>query len=283
MGPPNAGPGRIHCVTWNWKKLGEEVEAARRACVPHWVPGHKEAAERFHRAVENAWPPDFFTQLERCRRGEKEALNDILDFIEACPHFFRSGYVLDKALRFVVRPPRSSTQDARLRQVVLKAVRLELRLPFRNIGKVARAVNSPELRSELASVASEARPTIRDRALSVLDGLSGKPWDVERSLQRRRDDRAVAMAVTAFNRRSPHLLRRTLSLDPCTLTSRGRSALAATFELAMNWDLLPKEELLVIAKNLQGPEMEPIWSFALRRTDGPGDRARWLQAHLRNQ
>lgn len=270
-------------MEWNWKRLGEEVEAAHRACVPHWIPGHKEAAERFHRAVQNAWPPGFFTQLDRCRRGEKEALNDILDFIEACPRFFRTGYVLDKALRFVGRPPRSSTQDARLRHIVLKAVRMELRLPFRNIGKVARAVDSPELRKELARVVSEARSPIRERALSVLDGLSGKPWNAEASAQKRRDDRARAMAVTAFNKKSLSLLRKTLALDPATLTSRGRSALAATFEFAMNWDLLPREELLAIAKKLDGPEMEPIWRFALRRRDGPGDRARWLLAELRNQ
>ena len=158
-------------MSWNWKKLGQEVEVARRACVARWQPGHEDAAKRFHLACAAVWPPDFFEMLEACRRGEPRGLNAVLDFIEACPRFFRSGYTLDRALRFVARPPRTPVQTHRLQQMVLQAVRRELRLPFRNISKVARAVDAPSLRKDLTALASSGDAVIAQRAQSLLQTL----------------------------------------------------------------------------------------------------------------
>jgi hypothetical protein len=262
---------------WNWNTLGQEVEEARRACVPRGAPGHEEAAKRFHRAYEAVWPPHFFEMLEACRRGESSGLNVVLDFIEACPRFFRSGYAQDRALRFVFRPPRSAVQTYRLQQVVLRAVRRELRLPFRNISKVARAVDAPALRVDLTALLSSGDPLTVRRAQSVLHALG------ESSEAERLEDRIRSMVVTAQKRRSAALLRRVLALTSQPLTPRARRHLAVAFEFAMNWDLIPKEELLAVARNLDGPELGSIWSFALRRSDGAGDRARWLTSKLRSR
>lgn len=255
---------------------------ARRATVPRWEAGHVEAATRFHRAYEAVWPPDFFAQLERCQRGEACDVDILLGFVEACPKFFRSGYTLDRALRWIYRPPRTEAQADRMRAIVLAAVDLRLWLPFRNIPALARAVDSPGLRAELLVRVAHPRPEVRARAERVLDSLPGAPWNPERAALRRRDDRVGTMVVTARNARSPTLLRRALAVDPQTLGTSGRHALSAAFEFAMNWDFLSKEELLPIAERLDGPEMETVWRFALRRQDAPGDRARWLVAQLRH-
>src|SRR5262249_13734235 len=143
------------------------------ACVARGRPGHEEAAQRFHRAYAAVWPPDFFERLEDCRRGEARGINVVLDFIETCPRFFRSGYTLDRALRVVARPPRTAAQTHRLQQVVLKAVRRELRLPFRNVSKVARAVDSPGLREDLTALVSSADPVSVQRAQNLLQALAG--------------------------------------------------------------------------------------------------------------
>jgi hypothetical protein len=268
-------------MQWNWNSLGEEVERTRRGCVPRGEPGHEEAAERFKRAFRDVWPPDFFDRLKRCKEGEASALNDILDFIEACPRFFRSGYTLDEALRCVVRPPRTEMQTERMRGLVLAAVTRRLGLPFRRIPRLARNVDSPGLRKRLLALVDDADPVVRKRASVVLDVLPGPPWNAEHVGERRADDRIRAMVVTANTRRSPALVRRVLAVDPLTLTSRGRKYLGSSFELAMNLALIPDDELLEIAKRLEGPEMAPIWKFALARLDAPGDRARWLLKHLR--
>jgi hypothetical protein len=270
-------------MAWNWKALGEEVENARRDTVPHGEAGHREAAARFHRAVEAAWPPGFFAQLERCRRGEACNLEEILGFVEACPKFFRSGYTLANALRWLGRPPHTEAQADRMRAIVIDAVSLRLWLPFREIPSLACAVDSPGLRAQLLVLASHLSAEVCTRAATVLDRLPGPPWNPERAAQRRREDRVGSMLVTAQQGRSATLLRRVLAIDPLTLSSRGRRYLSVAFEFAMNWDLLSKEELLPIAQRLDGSEMEPIWRFALRRQDGPGDRARWLLAHIRHR
>lgn len=267
-------------MQWNWNSLGEEVERARRACVPAGTPGHHQAAQRFHRAVAAAWPPGFFDQLQRCKRGDPDALDDVLDFVEACPRFFRTGYILDKALRWLPRPPRSETQVQRMRGIVLAAAGRRLRLPLRPIFPLAVAVDSPGLRDSLRSLAESDDVHVRERAMAVLDRLPGPAWNAPRRRLQRADDRVGTMVVTARNRKSPTLLRKALAVDPRQLTSRGRSYLAAAFEFTMNWGLVPDRELLEIARSIDGPEMEPIWRWALSRSDPPGDRARWLLAQL---
>jgi hypothetical protein len=268
-------------MQWNWNSLGEEVERARRACVRWGTPGHAEAAQRFHRAFAAAWPPGFFDRLERCKRGVQGSLDDVLDFVEACPRFFRTGYVLGMALRWLPRPPRSSTQAERMRAIVLAAVGRRLRLPFRRIPPLARAVDSPGLRADLRSLVGSPDPSVHERAVAVLDGLSGSPCDPERARLQRADDRVCSMVVTAQKLKSATLLRRVLAIDPQQLTTRGRRYLATAFEFAMNLALVPDEELLAIARRLEGPEMAPIWGWALARSDAPGDRARWILERLR--
>jgi hypothetical protein len=268
-------------VQWDWNRVGEEVDRAGRACVANDQPGHDEAAARFHRAVAAAWPPGFFAHLQCVKDGDPSGVDDVLDFVEACPRFFRTGYVLDAAIRWLPRPPRSPSQTERLRAVVLAAVSRRLRVPFRRIPSLSRAVESPGLREKLVALVKDPDPAVQDRAIAVLDALPGPPWNAEHAQRRRADDRVGAMFSTAYARRSPVLVRRVLGIDPRTLTSRGRKYLAVTFEFAMNWALLPDEDLVEIARRIDGPEMESVWSFALKRSDAPGDRARWLLKRLR--
>ncbi|HXN54943.1 MAG TPA: hypothetical protein VN874_01645 [Myxococcales bacterium] len=261
--------------------MGAEVERARRDCVRSGEPGHAEAAQRLHHAIAAAWPPAFFDQLQRCKHHDQESLDDMLDFVEACPRFFRTGYFLGMALRWLPRPPRSPTQTERMRAIVLAAVEGRPRLPFRRIPSLARAVDSKGMRAKLRLLVEDPDPSVRKRAMTVLDGLSGPRWDPGRAREQREEQRIRSMVVTAQKRKSAALVRRVLAIDPRPLTTRGRKYLAVVFEFTMNWGLIPDEELLAIAQRLEGPEMAPIWGYALARSDAPGDRARWILARLR--
>lgn len=168
-----------------------------------------------------------------------------------------------------------------MRDIVLASVAGELRVPFERIPSLGRAIASTGLREELLDLHESPDEATRKRAIAVLDRLPGPPWDPERDRTKRADDRLGSMIVTAQRRRSPVLLRRVLQTDPQPLSSRGRHHLAVAFEFALNWGLLPDDELLEIARRIDGPEMAAIWSYALRRSDTAGDRARWLRAQLR--
>jgi hypothetical protein len=151
---------------------------------------------------------------------------------------------------------------------------------FRRFCALARVVDAPSLEEALQQKRDHPSGAVRARARRVLDALGAPPWDAEQARARDEEHRLLSRVVTACNTRSASLARRVLSTDPAPLTSRGRQYLAVVFELAMNRGLLPDEELLAIAKRIEGPEMEPIWRFALDRHDAAGDRARWLLARL---
>jgi hypothetical protein len=146
---------------------------------------------------------------------------------------------------------------------------------------VASAVDSPALRAELRRLTEAPDERVGARARAVLDGLHGAPWDPERATRQRADARALSMLVTAQSRQSPKLIRRVLALERRELGPVGRKVVAVAFERALNWALLPDDELLEIARRIDGPEMEPIWRYALGRSDAIGDRARAIAARLR--
>ena len=160
-------------MSWDWKTHADAVNAAHDALVSRGQPGHAEAAARFHRAIEVAWPPGFFEQLERCKHGDPAGLDAVLDFLEACPHFFRTGYIQSKALAYVQRPKRTPAHDERLRAIVHGAVTGRLWLPFRRIPTIARAVDAPGMRAELQRLLEHPKLRVRLNAARVLERLQG--------------------------------------------------------------------------------------------------------------
>jgi hypothetical protein len=194
---------------WDWDKRGEEVTRALRACeLYRRGPRHDEAAARFQAAIDAAWPPGFVEQLERCRRGDPAGLDDVLDFLEAKPRFFRSGYIREKALRFLPRVPRTDAQARRMRELVLGAVDLHHRGSIRRFCSLARAVDAPFLRDALQQRRQHSSGQVRARARCVLDALGAPPWDEEQARARREEQRIRSMVVTVHNRRSAPLARR---------------------------------------------------------------------------
>jgi hypothetical protein len=160
-------------MQWDWKSKGLELESARRTCDADDRPGHVEdALERFRLAVAAAWPPDFFKQLARCKRGNPAGLDDVLDFVEACPYFFRSGYILGMALRYISRPPRNTTQTERIQAIVIAGIGRRLRLPFRRLPSLALAVDSPGLRARLSLLTESPDELVRAGATETLRRLT---------------------------------------------------------------------------------------------------------------
>ncbi len=263
---------------WDWHGRGAEVERARKLCVPSHAPDHAARAAAFHAAVERAWPPGFFADLERCRRGDPSCLEMVLDFLEASPRFFRSGYIHDRALRFVARPPRSQAQAERMRALVLDAVDGKRRKSLRRFGSLARAVQSERLHAELIARLDQPNAVLRARAAEVLAALG--PSTPEQRALAREEQRLLCMLVTASQQRHLVVLRRLLAIDPATLSPLGRRRLAVGFELALNWNALSEDELVAIASRLDGPEMDDIWAFAFARADETGIRARRIFARL---
>jgi hypothetical protein len=78
----------------------------------------QQACAEFHaRYEELAFPGSYCNALERIARGDPEAMEAAICFVELRPYFFRSGYMFKSSLSRCRRAPLTSEQAARLKVV----------------------------------------------------------------------------------------------------------------------------------------------------------------------
>src|SRR5215469_12391104 len=81
----------------------------------------QQAAAEFRRRYDTlAFPGGYDAAFDRIARGDPEALEAAICFLECRPYFFRSGYMFKTILRKAKRAPLSKSQAARLQTVVEK-------------------------------------------------------------------------------------------------------------------------------------------------------------------
>jgi hypothetical protein len=169
-----------------------EVEAARRKVrETFWQEANrknftawKRAIADFHAALEAAFPARFWEQIKRLRRisryyvglggvsprerpltkGDEAALETAIEFLEADPMFFRSGYVKADVLRLVKRMPLSEERAECLRAVVLGVVDKRASQEFRRYCRLAIRIATPSLRQDLKKRIDGEDPATARRA-----------------------------------------------------------------------------------------------------------------------
>lgn len=140
-----------------------------------------EAIARFHAATSAAYPKRFWQDFERLKRisryyvasdrrprpsrplkrGDIDAVETAIHFLEADPMFFRSGYVKADLLRFVKRMPLNESQRERLRAVALAIVDRRATQEFRRYCRLATVVANADMAAAL-----EARAACGDAAIA---------------------------------------------------------------------------------------------------------------------
>ncbi len=130
---------------------------------------HNSSAEVFHSAIARAYPPAFWEEFKHLKEGNPSSLATAVKFLEADPWFDGSGYTKAELIRCISRIGLPQAIAERLRQVVLAAVDRHDRREFRRYCRLARKVDSPELREELSTRLQNADPAVRRRARWVLD------------------------------------------------------------------------------------------------------------------
>jgi hypothetical protein len=130
---------------------------------PAWA-AWESAVDAFYAALDAAYPPGFWDDYDRLRRGDSAGLDTAVRFLEADPWFFRTGYLKASLLRRIRRFSLTPDQTARLRNVVLSVVQRRDGREFREYCRLARKVDGPELRSRLQGLAVHSDPRVRRRA-----------------------------------------------------------------------------------------------------------------------
>ncbi|MCA0977398.1 hypothetical protein LCM19_03365 [Qipengyuania flava] len=131
----------------------------------------EKALHDFGDALSRAYPGD----LGRYDRPDQMSVGDILAFLEGDPVFFRSGYFKESLLENLKKRRLTTQQKRRVRDLILRQVRLCNRREFRRFCKLAPYVADAELRVGLDQLRLDPDHAVRRRAQWVLDALEANP------------------------------------------------------------------------------------------------------------
>ena len=157
-----------------------QLDAAHRALQQReHDPGaqacYREALTRWRTALDRAYPPGFWDAYDALGRGDPSGADSAIEFLEADPWFFRSGYVKATLIQRLTRLDLSPLHASRLRTVILAAVDGRDRRELRSYRRLARKVDAPDLREALQSRLAADDPGVRRRARWILDALPPPP------------------------------------------------------------------------------------------------------------
>jgi hypothetical protein len=169
---------------WDWSEKGRrvnEAQARAAAAFDSFKQGGRTDEGRrawelccraLDEAWQGAWTPTFWDAFEALGTPGPCDVSMLVDFLEADPVFFRSGYVGESILRRLRRQPLTEDVKERLRHVVLDAVRRRHRRQFRRFSSLARDLDTPDLRVQLEELAQVQDPRVRRHATWVLESLA---------------------------------------------------------------------------------------------------------------
>ena len=125
-------------------------------------PAHKEkwseACREFHSSYDQqAFPGGLGESMQKLAKGDAATIESAVQFIEADPMFFRSGYIKEEILKHLSRNPLNDDQKQRLREIILERVRdTRTRREFRRYCRLAPIVNNSEFEAEITKLAGSS-------------------------------------------------------------------------------------------------------------------------------
>jgi hypothetical protein len=131
----------------------------------------RNAIKAFNVAYARVYPEDLRLFEQGALPGSDVDTADILDFLEADPFFFRSGYMKESLLGELKRRTLDRREVERLQSIILKVVRKPDRREFRRYCRVATIVDDPDFRQKLKDLEAADDADVRRRVTWVLDAL----------------------------------------------------------------------------------------------------------------
>ncbi|HET9365447.1 MAG TPA: hypothetical protein VFP71_10615 [Candidatus Angelobacter sp.] len=139
----------------------------------------QEAARAFHESYDKlAFPGGLSREFELLRIGDAGAIEMAIQFLEANPWYFRSGYYKADIFKMLGKHSLNDDQCDRMRKLILERVR---GLPVREMRAYARfavKISAPQFEAELIDIAGNADRHAARHAqlvLTVLKSAGKKP------------------------------------------------------------------------------------------------------------
>ena len=127
--------------------------------------------ERYRQVLREAYPPAFQASAKRLEEKDASDLEDILQFLEADPVFYGSGYTKEWALKRLKQLPQIPPPYAEhLQNIILHQVDTVARREFKYYGRLAVRLDNESLRVALHKRIDSQRtdPDVKWRAKRIL-------------------------------------------------------------------------------------------------------------------
>jgi hypothetical protein len=158
--------GSIACNAERIRQLYERIEETFRE-KPH-SPEHLAACEQFHNEYDSlAFPGGLKAALERLKRPDKKLVETAVQFLEADPRFFRSGYIKETLLRRLKHCPLTEQQQLRVSRLIIRSMDAGGRKEFQGYSRLARTIHPPKLLDAVALRLQSSNPEQVRRAKAV--------------------------------------------------------------------------------------------------------------------
>ena len=133
----------------------------------------EQACSRFYREYDAlAFPGGIEKAFQQLEAGDPETVELVIEFLEADPIYFRSGYHKVDMIRQLCRMPLSQDHKNRLQQVVLYQIRQRDKREFRAYCRLAKAVANEAFYRQVSTLAGPSNGRIPRHARWVLRHLN---------------------------------------------------------------------------------------------------------------
>jgi hypothetical protein len=131
-----------------------------------------EACERFHSSYDGlAFPGGLEQELNLLKRGDPEAVEMAVRYLEADPWFFRSGYIKEELLQALRRIDLTDDQSERLRSVILERITKGSGREFRRYCRLAKRLMNAAFVARVRQAMMSQDSDISRRAGWVMSAL----------------------------------------------------------------------------------------------------------------
>lgn len=174
QGPIHGGLNVFEANAAELEKLQVQVDKTfrERGKGPKHKAAWEEATQAFHAAYDRlAFPGGISREFELLKLGDSAAIEMAIQFLEANPWSFRSGYHKADILKMLRKHPLSDEQCVRMRKLILERVRDRPVREMRAYARFAPRVSTPEFEAEITGIAENANRHAARHAQWVLDCL----------------------------------------------------------------------------------------------------------------
>lgn len=134
---------------------------------------HHAATNDFHRQYYTlAFPGGLWEMMEKLKDGDTDAIEVSIQYLEAKPRCFRSGYIAEEILHKLKHVTLTDDQVSRLVKLIVDSIGAGPHRVFMRYTRLARVLGDPRIRAAADKLIDDQNPETRRRVQHVLQVIT---------------------------------------------------------------------------------------------------------------